>query len=209
MNELDYYELISYQEFLLSSRRKQICPPEIIMNQIELKQARNVVDFGMGLGFFTPFLQAKMAPDSWLWGAECQPDLIDLILKRKVQEDLQNFSVFYMEKTDHPMLPQWVPIPEIIFAAMSLSTFPDPGLAMDGLIRSMKPGGRLIILDWTKAEFQEGPPIKDKISMDKMKYLAEFYYLEIIKSYTINEYVYGLEVKAGKDFTYGLSDFRE
>ncbi|MEM7180883.1 MAG: methyltransferase domain-containing protein [Spirochaetota bacterium] len=209
MSDLDYYEEISYQEFLLSSRRRELCPPEKIMEQFKFKNYQNVVDFGMGLGFFTPYLQASMNPDAHLWGVECQQDLIDLNLKKRVSEDIQNFSVFFMDKTDHPMLPQWVPIPEVIFSAMCLSTFPDPGLAMDGLIRSMKKGGRIIIIDWSKMEFPEGPAIKDKVSMDKMVYLAELYHIRVVKSFRINEYVYGLEVTAGEDFLFGYYDFRE
>lgn len=209
MSDLDYYEEPSYQEFLLSSRRKEICPPDKIMEEFPLKGIQNVVDFGMGLGFFTSYLQAEMHADAHLWGVECQQDLIDLILKKRVMEEIDNFSVFFMEKTDHPMLPQWIPIPEVIFAAMSLSTFPDPGLAMDGLIRSMKKGGRICIIDWAKTDFAEGPAVKDKVSLDKMVYLAELYHIRVIKSFRINEYVYGLEVTAGENFLFGYYDFRE
>jgi SAM-dependent methyltransferase len=209
MSDIDYWEDMHYQEFLLSRRRRDLCPPQKVMDQLNFHDAFNVVDFGMGLGFFVPFLRAKLPSDCWLWGAESQPDIIDLVLKKKVNESIEKFSVFFMEKTEHPLLPQWVPVPEVIFAAMSLSTFADPGLAMDGLIRSMRQGGRLLIIDWAKVDFPEGPPVKDKISLDKMTYLAEFYKLKVVQSFMINEYVYYLEVIAGKEFLFGFYDFRE
>lgn len=96
------------------------------------------------------------------------------------------------------MLPEWIPAPDAVFASLVLSTFPDPGLAMDGLIRSIKKGGKLIVLDWMKNEYSIGPKINDKISLDKMKFLAELYHLDIVKNVRISEHVYGLEVVAGK-----------
>ena len=71
---------------------------------------------------------------------------------------------------------------------------------MDGLIRSMKPEGRLIIVDWAKVETKEGPEIRFKISYDKMKYLAELYNLEVTAIHNINEFIYCIEVKAGPEF---------
>ena len=58
--EIDYYEDMKYQDFLLSSRRKIICPPEKIMYYIEIKDAMHVADFGMGKCFFVHHLKKKM-----------------------------------------------------------------------------------------------------------------------------------------------------
>ncbi|MCB1176042.1 MAG: SAM-dependent methyltransferase, partial [Leptospiraceae bacterium] len=128
---------------------------------------------------------------------------------KKVQLDIKNFSAVYLDKSEHPLLPQWIPVPDVIFASLSLSTFANPGLAMDGLIRSMKPGGQLIIFDWAKTEFVEGPPIREKVSFDKMKYLAELYNLQIVKSFVISEFFYGLIVTAGENFELQFYDHRE
>jgi len=207
--DMEYYEDIAFQEFLLTSRRKQFCNPEKIMDAISLKNAKNIVDFGMGLGYFIPFLQQKMESEAWLWGVECQAELIDIVLKKKVESNIKNFSTVYLEKSDSPLLPNWIPLPDVIFACLSLSTFPNPGLAMDSLIRSMKPGGRLIIIDWAKIDYFEGPAIKEKVSLDKMKYLAELYNLTILNQFIISEVIYGLEVQASNQFVYQFYDHRE
>ncbi len=207
--DMEYYEDVRYQEFLLSSRRKAIFPVEKVLREINISHAENVVDFGMGLGFFIPYLQQKMNKDAWLWGVECQQDIIDLVLKKKVEQNIKNFSTVFLEKTEHPLLPQWIPIPDVVFASLSLSTFANPGLAMDGLIRSMKEGGQLIIIDWAKTEHAEGPAIRDKVSFDKMKYLAELYQLKIVHSFVLSEFFYGLIVEAGENFEMAFYDHRE
>lgn len=207
--DMEYYENPVYQEYLLSSRRKVLCNPEKVIKEINLKGARNVVDFGMGLGFFIPYLKQKMDSESHLWGVECQEHLIDIVLKKKVEMNYHNFSTVYLEKNDSPILPSWIPFPEVIFACFSISTFPNPGLAMDSLIRSMKPGGRLYVVDWAKVEHSEGPAIKEKVSLDKMKYLAELYSLIITGQFVVSEYVYGIEVKASDRFVFQFYDHRE
>jgi ubiquinone/menaquinone biosynthesis C-methylase UbiE len=207
--DMEYYEDIRYQEFLLTSRRKAIFPVDKLLREFDIKDAQNVVDFGMGLGFFVPFLQQKMNKEAWLWGVECQQDLIDLVLKKRVQNNIKNFSAVFLDRTEHPLLPQWIPMPDAVFASLSLSTFANPGLAMDGLVRSMKPGGKLIVVDWAKTEYAEGPPIREKVSFDKMKYLAELYNLNILHSFVISEFFYGLIVKAGENFERAFYDYRE
>lgn len=209
MSELEYYESNTYREFLLSSRRKEICNPEMIFQEFPVKNCQNILDFGFGNGFFLPDILRQIGTDAWCWGAECQQDLIDELLQKKLKEQIPNFTPFYIEKSDHPLLPEWIPKPEIIFTSLCLSTFPNPGLAMDGLIQSMVPEGRLIIIDWAKVDYPEGPRVKDKVSLDKMKFLAEDFNLEIIKAMRISEYIYGMEVRAGKEFEYGYYDLKE
>jgi len=209
MSELEYYESGTYREFLLSSRRREICNPEVIFREFPIKGCQNIIDFGIGNGFFLPDILKIIGPEAWLWGGECQQDLIDLLLQRKLKESIPNFTPFYIEKSDHPLLPEWIPRPEIIFTSLCLSTFPNPGLAMDGLIQSMNQDGRLVIIDWAKVEYHEGPKVKDKVSLDKMKFLAEDYNLDIVKSLRISEYMYAMEVKAGKNFEFGYYDLKE
>ncbi len=209
MSDLEYYESMKYQEFLLSSARREICQPTTIFESIKIDKVQNLVDFGVGLGFFIPYIFKYLPKDAWVWAVDYQQDLIDLLLQRKIKEEIERFTPFYLDKSDHPILPDWIPTPELIFSSMCLSTFADPGLAMDGLIRSMKPGGRLIIVDWVKTEYKHGPLMKDKISLDKMKFLAEDYKLDVVKTLRVSEFVYALEVVASSEFVYGIYEMRD
>lgn len=53
MSDLDYYENPEYQNFLISSRRRELTSPEVVFKHFNLKEVMNLVDFGMGLGYFT------------------------------------------------------------------------------------------------------------------------------------------------------------
>ncbi|MCG9876706.1 MAG: class I SAM-dependent methyltransferase [Leptospiraceae bacterium] len=209
MAETEYFESEDYQNFLLSSQRREICPPELIFENFKISEVENLVDFGCGKGFYLQDFRRILRKESWIWPCECQHDLIDFILKRKIDESIHNLTPFYMDRSDHPLLPEWIPTPDLIFTSLCLSTFPNPGLAMDGLIRSMNPGGRLIIVDWNKHEYNFGPRINDKVSQDKMVFLAEDYKLKVIKQVRIKELFYAIEVVASADFVYGFYDLKE
>lgn len=209
MSNLEYYEDPDYQNFLISSARLELTPPEAFFRHFSVKNSMNLVDFGMGLGFWTTILQSQMPNGSWIWGVECQQDLIDLVLHTKDKEGIQNFTPFYMDRTDHPLLPEWIPEPDTILASLVLSTFASPGMAMDGLIRSLQRGGKLIVLDWVKLDYPDGPRINEKVSLDRMKFEAEDFKLEITKSVRLSEHIYGLEIQAGSDFEYGYYDLKE
>lgn len=209
MSESEYYENEEYQDFLLSSRRKEILPPELIFEHFKFTGITNLVDFGAGKGFFIPEFRKILPVDSWIWAAEYQQDLLDILLKRKIDENISNFTPFFIEKSDHPLLPEWIPTPDLIFSCLCLSTFPDPGLAMDGLIRSMDPRGRLIVVDWNKHEYNVGPKVSEKISIDKMIFLAEDYNLKVVKQVRVKELFYALEITAGPNFVYGYYDLKE
>lgn len=208
MSDSEYFKSLSYQEYLLSSHRREICPPEEVFSFFQWKGLEDIVDFGAGMGFYILEFR-KNLPNTHIWAAECQQELIDTILRRKLLEGIDKLTPFYMDQSDHPLLPEWIPVPEVIFTSLCLSTFPNPGLAMDGLIRSMKPGGKLGIVEWTKTESKYGPKINEKISIDKMKFLAEEYKLDVLKSGRISEYFYALEVTASPNFVYGYYDLKE
>ena len=209
MAELEYYESRVYREFLLSSKRREICPPDVIFSEFPINDVQNLLDFGAGNGFFLPEFRKRLPPTSWVWGAECQQDLIDELLQLKLKEEISNFTPFFVERSDHPLLPEWIVKPDAGFCALSISTFPDPGLALDGLLQSMQKDARLIIIDWAKVEYDQGPKLAEKVSLDKLKFLAEEYNIDIVKTVSISEYIYGVEARAGKDFEYGHYSLKE
>ena len=192
----------------MTSKRRALCTPETILNAFSFKGVENLVDFGCGLGFYIPEFR-KLYPKLNIWPCDCQQDLLDRILRRKLLESWENVTPVYIDRSDHPLLPSWIPLPDAVFASLSLSTFPNPGLAMDGLFRSMRRGGKLVLVEWSKVETSFGPKVNEKTSIEKMENLAKEYELTIVKSVRFGELFYGMELKANNQFTYGFYDLKE
>lgn len=194
MRGLPYYEEEAYHQYLLSPERKEIFPPDKILGQINWSGVQHILDFGMGNGYFLPYFKKHLDKDIQIWGAECQEILIDETLHLKVKENFTNFIPFFLEKNEHPLLPEWLPQMDIVFCSCVLSTFADPTLAIKGIGRIMKEGGRMILLDWDKVEAPSGPDITQKVSRDRMSFFIEEADYKIVHTLEINKYFYGFEI---------------
>ncbi|MFN3605285.1 MAG: methyltransferase domain-containing protein [Leptonema sp. (in: bacteria)] len=206
---MPYYEDPNYHKFLLSPERRELFPIDKIFSQIDWKNKKNILDFGMGNGFFLQAFFEYGDSDVFVWGAECQEILIDYILQRKVKENIKNFIPFYIEKTEHPLLPEWIPEMDVIFFSCVLSTFANPILGILGTGRILKEDGIFVIIDWEKIETKNGPDISQKVSSDRMKFCIEEAGCFITKTLNINPYVYGFIAKKDKNKFINISYLKQ
>lgn len=199
MRGLPYYENPEYHQYLLSPQRRELFPIDKIFSQINWKNKKNVLDFGMGNGYYLPGFFKYGDEDIFIWGAECQEILIDYCLKRKVKEGYKNFIPFFIERTEHPLLPEWIPEMDMIFCSCVLSTFANPSLGISGTARILKNDGIMVIIDWERVEAPSGPELTQKVSSDRMKFFIEEAGCTIIQKLNINPYVYGFIIKKDPD----------
>jgi SAM-dependent methyltransferase len=198
MRGLAYYEEPEFHRFLLSRERREIFPLDRILSQIQWEGVSELLDFGMGNGYFLPGFYSHAAPDCSIWGAECQEQLIDYVLQVKVKEDLQRLIPFYTERTEHPLLPDWIPEMDLIFCSCVMSTFADPALAIRGIGRSMRNDGRMVIVDWEKVEAPHGPAVGQKISKDRMNFFIEDAGYFVSHQLKGGKYYYAMEIQKGE-----------
>ncbi len=194
-----YYTEPAYHRYLLSNARRELFSAREWLAQIKWSGVENLLDFGMGNGFFLPSFAEVLGPAAHVWGAECQEELIDAALQMKVREGLERFIPFYIERTEHPLMPDWIPPMDLIFCSCVLSTFADPSLAIHGIGRALGPEGRIVILDWEKREAPSGPEVDQKVSRERMLYFVEDAGFRVKQTLRTNPYVYGVEIIPGED----------
>ena len=194
-----YYTEPEYHRYLLSNARQELFPAREWLAQIRWNGVSHLLDFGMGNGYFLPFFAESLGKEASIWGAECQEELIDVALQTKVRERLERFIPFYVERTEHPLIPDWIPQMDLIFCSCVLSTFADPVLAIHGIGRALEKEGRIVILDWEKKEAPSGPDVDQKISKERMLYFVEDAGYRVRQVLRTNPYVYGLEIVPGED----------
>lgn len=198
MRGTPYYEETQYHRYMLSRERRELFAPEFLIGQVDLSSVEQLLDFGCGNGFFVPYLQAVLPVQSHIWGAESQELLIDYTLRWKIKEGIERFTPFYVERTEHPLLPDWIPDPDLIFCSCVLSTFADPSLAISGIGRSLKNDGRILLLDWHRTQLPDnGPGDIPRMSQNRMQYCIEDAGFETIRQLQAGPYLYFLELEKG------------
>lgn len=194
-----YYEEPEFHAYLLSRERRDLFPLASILGQIKLDGVENLLDFGVGNGYFVRGLLERLPAESMLWGAECQEELIDFCLSLKVKEGLSRFIPFYTERTEHPLLPDWLPDFDMAFCSCVLSTFADPAMAIRGVGRSVKNDGKIVILDWERVEASSGPELAQKVSKDRMLFFVRDAGYRLLRTLKTNAFTYMLEIEKGDE----------
>ena len=126
--------------------------PDRVIEALGLKPGQIVADIGAGTGYFTVRL-AKSAATPKVYAVDIEPSMVSYLKERAGQERLNNV-VAVQAAADNPNLPETVDLVLIV------DTYHHIGareVYFRKLAKSLKPGGRVAIIDFTP-DSPEGPP---------------------------------------------------
>lgn len=137
--------------------------PDRVIAALGLKPGQAVADIGAGTGYFSVRL-AKSAAAPKVFAADIEPAMVKYVQDRAAREGLKNI-VPVLAAADTPNLPEPVDV------ALIVDTYHHIGgreAYFRNLIKSLKPGGRVAIVDF-KADSPEGPPKEFRFSPEQVK----------------------------------------
>jgi precorrin-6B methylase 2 len=133
--------------FFNRPQRDQEEKPELLMNALQIHPGATVADIGSGTGYFTWRLAQQVGPKGKVYAVDIQQSMLDLTRKAVAARKLAN--VEYVLATDSsPRLPERSV--DLVFVAYAYHEFSDPDAMMAGVRRALKPGGRVVILEYAK-----------------------------------------------------------
>jgi len=121
--------------------------PELLMSALEIPRGARVADLGSGTGYFTWRLAEQVGPTGKVLAVDIQQRMLDLTRETVTQHKLGNVEYVLATEKD-PRLPERAL--DLVFIAYAFHEFADPGAIMDQVRRSLKPGGRVVILEYAK-----------------------------------------------------------
>jgi cyclopropane fatty-acyl-phospholipid synthase-like methyltransferase len=137
--------------------------PGRVIEALGLKRGQTVADIGAGTGYFTVRL-AKSEAAPKVYAVDIEPSMVSYLSERAAQEHLNNV-VAVQAAADTPNLPEAVDLVLIV------DTFHHIGgreLYFQKLAKSLKPGGRVAIVDF-KPDSPEGPPKEFRFTPEQIK----------------------------------------
>jgi precorrin-6B methylase 2/mono/diheme cytochrome c family protein len=121
--------------------------PELLMSALQIQRGATVADIGSGTGYFTWRLAEAVGPKGKVYAVDVQQSMLDLTRTAVSEHKLAN--VEYVLATDtSPRLPERSV--DLVFIAYAYHEFGDPGAMMTAIRRVLKPGGRVLILEYAK-----------------------------------------------------------
>jgi ubiquinone/menaquinone biosynthesis C-methylase UbiE len=126
--------------------------PSRVVDTLALRPGQSVADIGAGTGYFSVRL-ARAAAGPKVYAVDIEPSMVDYVRKRAEKEGLKNITAV-RAGSDRTNLPEPVDLALIVDTYHHI-----PGrVAYFGELRkSLKPGGRVAIIDFKKGA-PDGPP---------------------------------------------------
>ncbi|HET9468939.1 MAG TPA: class I SAM-dependent methyltransferase [Vicinamibacterales bacterium] len=121
--------------------------PDLLIGALHIRPGAIVADIGSGTGYFTWRLAQQVGPQGKVYAVDLQESMLDLTKAAVDAHKLTN--VEYVRATERsPRLPDRSI--DLAFVAYAYHEFGDPEAMMASIRRALKPGGRVVILEYAK-----------------------------------------------------------
>lgn len=136
-------------DWLDRSERDQEEDPDRAIDVLKLQKGATVADIGAGSGYMTEKLAKKVGPMGKVYATDIQQGMIDLLAKRVAKRKLSNVTPV-LSAQDDPRLPL-----ESIDLAIMVDVYHElsqPQLMLRRIRAALKPGGRLVLVEYRKED---------------------------------------------------------
>jgi predicted methyltransferase len=131
------------QESDRASKRDGWQRPGEVMDALGVKSGNRVADIGCGRGYFTFHLAARVGAEGKVYAVDIDQEAIDKVRRRKEREKLEQVEPILGESAD-PHLPNDL---DAVLIVDTYHEFREYDRMTQAVYRSLKPGGRLVIID--------------------------------------------------------------
>jgi ubiquinone/menaquinone biosynthesis C-methylase UbiE len=121
--------------------------PEELVQAMELKPGMVVADIGTGAGYMLPFLSRAVGAQGRVLAEDIQDDFLALARTKAESEKLGNVSFIKGSEKDPNLPSRGV---DVALALDSYHHYDYPQQMLAGLRKGLKPGGRLVIVEYYK-----------------------------------------------------------
>ena len=118
--------------------------PDDVVKAMALAPDAKVADIGAGTGYFSLRIAPKV-PDGRVYAVDIQPEMLAILRERTERQGIDNVLPV-RGKLDDPMLPA-----ETIDAVLMVDAYHEfayPFEMMRGIVRSLRPGGRVYLVEY-------------------------------------------------------------
>ena len=136
--------------------------PHQVIEALALKSDAAVADIGSGTGYFAARL-AHFVPQGRVYAVDIEPDMVKYLAARAKREGLHNLTAV-TGAPDDARLPQKV---DLVLMVDTYHHVEQREAYFRKLSRSLKPGGRVAIIDFN-AQSAMGPPLAARIPAERV-----------------------------------------
>jgi ubiquinone/menaquinone biosynthesis C-methylase UbiE len=136
-------------DWLVRSERESEEAPDRALDAIGIKRGDVVADIGAGVGYFTWRMAERAGPSGKVYASDIQPRMLDQLKKNIAARGLTNV-VAVLGTEDDPKLP--AASVDLALLVDVYHEFSQPQKMLARIRSALRPGGRLILLEYRKED---------------------------------------------------------
>jgi len=169
--------------------------PEQNISQLNITPGMRVADIGAGTGFYSLLLAKLVGNSGKVYAIDIQKDLLEKLKAESRKDHLLNIDIVWgdMERLGGSKLGAGVA--DVAILSNILFQIKDKNTFLLETKRILKPGGRVMVVDWTDSFGGMGPQSKDVLNEMMAKELFDKNGFSIERSFFAGDHHYGLIFK--------------
>jgi len=143
--------VMGYQgaEWLERIERDEEEAPDVALSVLKIPKGASVADIGAGSGYMTVKLAARVGPTGRVFANDVQPQMLDMLARRLAKQRIANVTMVQGTVDDPKLPPSSVDLELMVDVYHELS---QPQAMLRHLREALKPGGRLVLLEYRKED---------------------------------------------------------
>lgn len=142
-----------------SPERRTSQDPRLLWTRVGLTEGAVVVDVGAGSGFYSFPAAARTGPSGRVYAVDISEELVELVREKVETQHVHNLEPLLSTATHIPLEDA---VADVALLANVLHGIPPETVAE--AIRVLRPGGRLVNVDWKKEPSEDGPPVEHRLA---------------------------------------------
>lgn len=140
--------------------------PDRAIAALNIAPGATVADVGAGSGYFTVRLAAAVGPSGRVYATDIQPEMLAMLRERLAREKIGNVTPVQGTSTD-PRLPE--ASVDLVLMVDVYHEFSQPQTMLRALRQAIKPGGRLVLLEYRKEDPSIPIRLEHKMTVDEAR----------------------------------------
>jgi ubiquinone/menaquinone biosynthesis C-methylase UbiE len=129
--------------------------PTKLLELFELKPGDRIADIGVGSGYHTRRIAPIVGDEGQVYAVDIQPEMLDILIRGLTQAGITNVTPVLGEIEDTKLPPNLI---DMAFMVDVYHECSHPFEMIQSICRALKPGGRLILVEYRKED--DSVPIK-------------------------------------------------
>ena len=142
--------------------------PDLLLAALDLKPGMQVADIGAGTGYYSWRMAERIGPAGRVFAVDVQPEMLALLDVEMKKRKVANVRGVLGTSSDPGLAPGSI---DLVLMVDVYHEFDRPREMLDALVRSLKPGGRIVFVEY-RAE-DPAVPIKPHHKMSEAQVRRE------------------------------------